>query len=66
LIDQSNPFAGMRVPAVADQETQRHFRRDCPEAEMFVVGEAVNGSSGLEINRSGYPDLVLLDVNTSR
>jgi CheY-like chemotaxis protein len=65
LVDGDEPTCRFRLLIVDDAASTRRFLRavleDCPRLE--VVGEADNGSTGVEMAEELQPDVVLLDVS---
>ena len=51
-----------RILVVEDQEDLRGILRDLLTGSGYAVAEAADGQAGVEMTRSGRPDLVLMDI----
>jgi two-component system cell cycle response regulator DivK len=56
-------MSDVHILYIEDEPGNRMLVRRVLEAEGFVVSEAANGLSGLEIATQTEPDLILLDIN---
>jgi two-component system cell cycle response regulator DivK len=56
-------MSDVHILYIEDEPGNRMLVRRVLEAEGFVVSEAANGLSGLEIATQTEPDVILLDIN---
>lgn len=61
--DEPNEFAGARILYIEDNSDNRMLVRRILMVEDFVVIEAVDGKSGIELAKREHPDLILMDMN---
>ncbi len=61
--DEPNEFAGAKILYIEDNSDNRMLVRRILMVEDFVVVEAVDGKSGIELARREHPDLILMDMN---
>ncbi|MDY0019068.1 MAG: response regulator [Anaerolineae bacterium] len=61
--DEPNEFAGARILYIEDNSDNRMLVRRILMVEDFVVIEAIDGKSGIELAKREHPDLILMDMN---
>lgn len=61
--DEPNEFAGAKILYIEDNSDNRMLVRRILMVEDFVVVEAVDGKSGIELAKREHPDLILMDMN---
>ena len=63
LDDEPNEFAGATILYIEDNPDNRLLVRRILMVEDFVVLEAADGKTGIELARTNRPDLILMDMN---